>query len=182
MASSLDIPECGAFVPRVLVRPRIPRCSLPRSTVGLPRDFGIPGSGSGGCSSIATYVVFATGAFFFFGLLNGFFLPFFTNFLIFPLSVPLAKPSPADSDSSAESGLLTGSAVPTGLAGDGGNGFMDPSLSLSIPARAVVALSAPCVVPGGPEVNEASLSAACAISAVEFPASPVTESNGAGAV
>ncbi len=112
-------------MPRVLVRPRIPRRSLPRSTVGLPRDFGIPGRGSDGCSSIATYVVFATGAFFFFDLLDGaFFLPFFTNFLIFPFLVPLAKPSPVESDSSAESGLLTGSAVPTCSAG--GNGFMDP--------------------------------------------------------
>ena len=144
MASSLDIPECGVFMPRVLARPRIPRRSLPRSTAGLSRDFGMPGRGSGGCTSIATYVVFATGAFFFFGLLNGFFLPFFTNFLAFPLPVPLAKPSPADSDSSsADSGLLTVSVVPTGLVGDAGNGFMDPALSLSKPVRG-----------RGPEANE----------------------------
>ncbi len=143
MASSLDIPECWVFVPRVLVRPRMPWRTLPRSTFGLPRPFGIPGSGSGGCSSIATYVVFATGTFFFFDLLNGFFLPFFTNFLAFPLPFPLSKPSLADSDSSAESGLLTGSSVPTCSVGEGGNGFMDPSLSLSTPVRA-----------RGPEVNE----------------------------
>ena len=171
MASSLDIPECGVFMPRVLVRPRMPRRSLPRSTVDLPLDFGIPGRGSGGCSSIATYVVFATGTFFFFGLLNGFFLPFFTNFLAFPLPVPLAKASPADSDSSAESGLLTGSSVPTRPAGEGGNGFMDPSLSLSKPVRA-----------RGSEVTETTRSAAFAIPAAEFPASPVTKSNGTGAV
>ena len=54
MASSLDIPECWVLMPRVLVRPRMPRRSPPRSMVGLPRDFGIPGRGSGGCSSIAT--------------------------------------------------------------------------------------------------------------------------------
>ena len=125
-------------------------------------------------------MVFATGAFFFFGLLNGFFLLFFTSFLVFPLSVALVKPSLADSDSSAESGLLTGSVVPIGLAGDGGNGFIEPSLSLSTPARPVV--SAYCVVPDGPEVNELPLSAAFAISTAEFPASPVAESNGTGAV
>ena len=124
-------------------------------------------------------MVFATGAFFFFGLLNGFFLLFFTNFLAFSPPVPFANSSPDDSDSSAESGLLTGSVVPTGLA-DGGNGFIDPSLSLSTPGR-VDALG-PCVELDGPPVNEVPSSAALAISAAEFPATPATVSSGAGAV
>ena len=125
-------------------------------------------------------MVFATGAFFFFGLLNGFFLPFFTNFLAFSPAIPFTKFSPDDSDSSAESGLLTGSVVPTGSGGDGGNGFIDPSLSLSTPGR-VVALD-PCVELDGPWVNEVPSSAALAISAAEFPATPATVSSGAGAV
>ena len=167
-------------MPRVLVRPRMPWRTLPRSTFGLPRPFGTPGSGSGGCSSIAVYVVFATDTFFAFGLLNGFFLPFFTNFLAFPLPVFVENPSLADSDSSTDSREVAGSVVPTGFTGDTGNGFIDPSLSLSTPVRA--AALGICAVPGGPGANEAFSSAAFAIPAVEFPASPVAESNGTGAV
>ena len=172
-------------MPRVLVRPRMPRRILPRSTFGLPRPFGTPGSGSGGCSSIAAYVVFATGtgfSFFPFGLANGFFLPFLTNFLVFPLPVSLEKPSPADSDSPADSVLVAGSVAPTCFVGDGGKGFIDPSLSLSTPLQIAVSAPGVCTVSDGPEVNEVSPSAALAIPAVEFPASPATDSASAGVV
>ena len=131
MASSLYIPECGVFKPRVLVRLRIPRRSLPRSTVGLPRDFGIPGRGSDGCSSMATYVVFAKGTFFFFVLLNGFFLPIFTNFLVFAFPTPFGNVLSDDPDSSLDSISVVGSTTFAFTVGDGGKGFIDPSFSLS---------------------------------------------------
>ena len=120
------------------------------------------------------------GVFLFFDLLKGFFLPFFSSFLTFVLPIPFARPSPFDSDSSAESGLLTGPALPTCSAGDGGNGFIDPSLSLSTPG-CVIALG-PRTEHDGPRVNEVPSSAAFAISAAEFPATPAPVSSGAGAV
>ncbi len=77
------------------------------------------------------YVVFATATYFPFGLLNGFFFPFFTNFLAFAFGVPFEKPSPDDSAFSAYSEQAAGSSLISGFVVDGGKLSIEPSLSLS---------------------------------------------------
>ena len=135
MASSLDMPISGERAvpfPRVPPRPCTPRCMVPWRAGFFILIQGVPGSGNGAWSSGALYVVLSLGVFFGFGLLNGLGFGPAKGFLFF-FDLYLERGSLSTSEPVAASGssLAPGALTEGPDASCGGNGLMDPSVSLS---------------------------------------------------